>query len=198
MRRSEFIQPVRTDAPPATPVTLDEVKAHLRVDHDDEDGTIQIYLDACVAQVDGWAGTLGQALITQTWRVDYTHFCGDLILPFGPVQSVTITYRDPAGVTQTYAASNYTLVQTAGGARVVLKDGSDWPDTDDNPAPISVSMVVGFGDASAVPASIKAGLLLMIGDLYANRETAGAGPFTAIPMSTTVAALLAPRRRVIF
>jgi uncharacterized phiE125 gp8 family phage protein len=198
MRRSEFIHPVRTIAPTQSPVSLSEVKAHLRVDHDDEDGKLQIYIDACVQQLDAWTGTLGQAMVTQTWRVDYTHFCGDIILPFGPVQSVVVTYRDPSSSTQTYPAANYVLLHAEGGHRIVLKDGFDWPDVDDDPAPVSVSMVVGFGTAADVPASIKAGLLLMIGDLYANPESVGPGSFSSIPMSTTVAALLGARRRVIF
>ena len=40
-------------------------------------------------------------------------------------------------------------------------------------------------------------ILLMVGDLYRNRETTGQGasPLGSIPMSTTVEALLAPYRR---
>ncbi|CAH0355305.1 head-tail connector protein [Sphingobium sp. CECT 9361] len=43
-----------------------------------------------------------------------------------------------------------------------------------------------------VPAPIIAAILLMTGDLYANRETAIVGSASAIPMSTTVENLLSP------
>jgi uncharacterized phage protein (predicted DNA packaging) len=46
-----------------------------------------------------------------------------------------------------------------------------------------------------VPADVAAAVLLMVGDLYANRETVAAGAVQAIPMSTTVGALLSAFRR---
>jgi hypothetical protein len=45
-----------------------------------------------------------------------------------------------------------------------------------------------------VPAAIISAVLLMVGDLYANRETASEGLKSEIQMSATVQNLLAPYR----
>ena len=50
---------------------------------------------------------------------------------------------------------------------------------------------------AAIPAPIRAALLLMTADLYSNRETVETGvraAAVAVPMSTTVETLLSPYR----
>lgn len=45
-----------------------------------------------------------------------------------------------------------------------------------------------------MPAPIRAAILLMVGDLYRNRDTTAVGTISKIDMSTTVENLLAPFR----
>lgn len=59
---------IRITPPTAEIVSLDDAKAHLRVDHDHEDMLIQTYLDAATAWVDGFDGVLGRCVLEQTWR----------------------------------------------------------------------------------------------------------------------------------
>ncbi len=47
-------------------MTLDRVKAHLRVDGDEENDLIQAYIAAAQATIDGPGGWLGRALGKQT------------------------------------------------------------------------------------------------------------------------------------
>jgi hypothetical protein len=47
---------------------------------------------------------------------------------------------------------------------------------------------------AAVPAPIKAAVLLMVGDLYENRETVAEGAPAPVEMSMTVERLLSPYR----
>jgi uncharacterized phiE125 gp8 family phage protein len=189
--------PVRTVAPASAPVTLAEAKLHLRVDHADEDTLIDSLIAACVQRLDGWAGVLGRALVTQTWRQDYERFEPRMRLPLFPAQSVSgISYMDTAGATQTASSALYELLRDELGDYVALKPNQSWPLTGGAASAASITYVAG---ESACPAPIRAALLLMIGDLYRNRESIVIGAAaTAIPMSTTVDALLAPYRRISF
>ena len=51
-------------------------------------------------------------------------------------------------------------------------DSDGWPDTYDRANAINIEFVCGYGDdAEDVPASLRAAMLLHIGDLYENRQT---------------------------
>lgn len=156
--------------PSATPVSLDEARAHCKADTAD-DTMLQVYLDAAVAHVDGAEGVLGRCLVTQTWDYKLECFPDEITVPLPTLQSVTsVKYYDVDGVEQTISSSNYTVA----GQRVVPVDTYDWPDVEPGrPLPITVRFVAGYGLAVAVPAAIKAAILLILGDLYANREAQG-------------------------
>lgn len=174
--------------PAADPVTLAEVKAHLRVSGADEDMLIQTYISAAVSALDGWSGILGRCIVTQTWAQSFSEFPDDnyLRLPFPDVQSVTVTYQ-LAGE-QTLAGSNYTLAQDDAGSRVVLANGASWPDTDERPDAVTVQMVVGYGAANDVPAALRLAILIHVAQMYDHRSVGGDGA----PMAYS--ALIAPYR----
>lgn len=187
--------PVRTAAPAATPVSVAEAKAHLRVENSDEDTLIAGLVNAATSHLDGWSGVLGRALVTQTWRQDFDAFSRKMRLPLFPVASVTsVTYRDANGATQTVAAENYSLLADERGAFVGLVWDFDPPILyDDGPA-VSVTYVAGTA-AADVPAAIKHAILLMVGHWFANREAVVTGTI-AVNLPMTVDALLAPLRRI--
>lgn len=193
--------PVRTVAPVTLPVSLAEAKAHLRVEHDEDDAMIAAMLAAAVARLDGWSGILGRCLIEQRWAQSFGRFaCADrLRLPFPNVSAAEITYFPADGSAATdFSPSFWWLAETVMGSAIVLASGAAWPATADRPDAVTVTMTVGFGAAvENIPAPIRSAILLMVGDLYRNRETTGQGSATlgTIPMSTTVEALLAPYRR---
>ena len=158
----------RVTAPAESPVTLDEARAHCKADAAD-DTTLQIYLDAAVSHLDGAEGTLGRCLVTQTWDMKLDGFDGTINVPLPTLQTVTsVKYLDTAGVEQTVSPSSYTVA----GQRIVPSDAG-WPSTDDVPHAVTVRFVAGYGLAVAVPAAIKAAILLFVGDSYANREARG-------------------------
>lgn len=188
-----MIPPVRTVAPAAV-IDVEEARRHLRVDHHDDDLLIASLVAAATAHLDGWAGILGRALGTQTWRVDLPDFCDRMRLPLVPVASVTsVKYSDTANVEQTVSSSIYRLTADAIGSFVERVSGQSWPAVYDRPDAVRITFVAG---EATVPAPIKAAILLMVGDLYANRETVAAANVAAVPMSATVDALLAPYRRI--
>lgn len=60
--------PVLVSAPDAEVVSLDDVKRHLRVEHDDDNAQIAALILAAVGHLDGWTGILGRAIKPQIWR----------------------------------------------------------------------------------------------------------------------------------
>lgn len=192
--------PVRTGTPAAI-MDLATAKAHLRVEHQDEDTLIAGILAAATERLDGWSGILGRCLMPQTWTSFVPYFDDfRLRLPLVPVQSVTsVKYYDVNGVQQTFGASNYRLLADGRSAYIQLAFPAVWPTSlallrDDA---VSITFLAGYADAASVPAALKQAILLMVGDFYENRLTVEVGVrVTAIeiPMSVTVEALIAPYR----
>lgn len=179
--------PVRTAAPDAEPITLAEAKAQCRVGHDDEDALITALIGAAVSELDGWSGTLGRALVTQTWEQPFDGFPLRLRLPMPAATVASVSYVDPDGETQALATDQYVLRRDALGSFVEPAFDVNWPAVRSQSASVTVEFTCGNA-AADVDGAIKAALLLRVADLYANRE--GAGP--SLFENATVKALLAP------
>ena len=153
-------------APAAYPVTTAEAKAHLRVDGSDEDTLIDGLIAAAADYVEQYTG---RAIGTQTWELALDAFSDTILLPKGPVQSVTsVKYSDTAGVEQTVSADDYTL-DASEPAWIVRNSDASWPATLTGINVVRVRYVTGN-----VPAAIKHAVLLLIGDWYSAREDMGA------------------------
>lgn len=90
---------VRTVAPTAPVVTLDEAKAHLRISHDDDDLLIQSLIDAATEYLDGLDGVLGRALSPQTYEAVFDASPA-YRLPLVPIVSSTVTEADGAATVE--------------------------------------------------------------------------------------------------
>lgn len=162
-----MLAPVRTVPPEITPVSLEEVKGHLRVDHTDDDDLIKALIGAAVEHMDGWTGILGRCMVDQTWRQDFE--CSASILPLllGPVITIVeVTYKDAQGVDQPVDPSGYELKTDAGGrsrllisgvsGAVTVKYRAGYPTipavTGDNPAPAK----------STVPDDLKVAIVMHV------------------------------------
>lgn len=181
------------DAPEGDLITLDEAKAHLRVDFDDDNEFIEGLIAAAVAHIDGPAGWLGRALLTQTleWRGDEFGTC-DIFLPFPPVaEVVSIKYDDDDGVEQTVDDAVYRLVGQPSAPRIALAYNETWPTVRWQSEAVRIVYTAGYGTAIDVPKPIKQALLLLIGHWYANREAVNVGT-TVIELPIAVRALLFP------
>ena len=158
-------------APEGFPVLIDEVKRHLNVDHDEDDAYILGLIASATAQAED---ITRRRLVTQTWKAFADAWPSDaFVLPFGRLQSVTeVTYTDTAGTETTLAASAYIVDAYSDPGRVVLGYNQTWPTTELYPSnPIAIEYVCGYGDEPDVPGPIKAAIMLMVGDLYAHRES---------------------------
>lgn len=174
--------------PPEPDIDLELVKTHLRVEGDDDDVLIQALIDAACAHIDGPAGWLGRSIWAQTLELRQNVFCGPIRLPYGPVQSITsVEYVDTAGVEQTLDDAGYVLL-TDGVCDLTY--GASWPSHRGDAEGVRIQYDAGY---ETLPSTILAAVLLMVGDLYKNRETTGPDG-GAIEMSTTVQNLLGPFR----
>ena len=82
--------PTLVTAPSADIVSIQDLKAHLRVTNSDEDLLIAALGDAARAYLDGWTGVLGRCIMPQTWQVKAK--AGTIVLPFPDVTSVSAAY----------------------------------------------------------------------------------------------------------
>lgn len=160
-------------APSVEPVTLAEAKLQCKVDADltADDALIDGLIAAVREQAEH---EIGGALVTQTWERTLDAFPvagGAIELGMPPVQSITsVKYLDAAGAEQTLVNTAYTLDAVAAPGWVLPAAGTDWPATGDYANAVRVRFVAGYGAAAAVPAAVKAWMLLHIAEWYANRE----------------------------
>lgn len=183
--------------PTEEPLSLQEVKDHLRVDHVEEDALIVGLTQAAREYVEGQ--TLRQ-LVTATLRATVDSFPhvqrswsgwaparGRIVLERAPVVSVTsITYVDTVGVTQTLATSEYVVHTPTSDEPAWIEPtySSWWPSAREQSQAVVVTFVAGYGAASAVPRIFKQAMLLLIGHWFENRETVVTGTIaTNIPMA---------------
>ena len=172
----------RVTAPASTPISLSEAKDHLRVTHSDEDGLIAGLIAAAVAQVDA-LGSLGRAMVTQTWAQYVPQSPGWVRLEMGPfIALVSVEYYDAAGVLQTADLSGFETWLQDDFVICKPKQGFDWPTADTRPDAIKITYSAGYGAGSDVPTNIRHALLLMVAHWYENRSATSEAALRDIPM----------------
>ena len=176
---------------PQPVITLGEAIDHLRIDSPDDDALVMAMIAAATGHIDGPTGWLGRSIGVQTLEayLAWPDVCGEIRLLYGPVTAIAeIAMRQPGG---SWLVVGPTVYEQRGD-RVALNYGQVWPTTLYSSEAVRIRYEAGY---IAIPAPIRAAILLMVGDLYANRESTvdgRAAAVAAVPMSTTVQNLLAP------
>jgi uncharacterized phiE125 gp8 family phage protein len=194
-------------APPeGYPVTLAEAKAQLRITDASEDSVIEAMLQASCETIES---ETRRALVTQQWELHLDQFptLGSagvpyIDLPFPPCQSVDeVAYLDASGAYVAVDPAAYRVALPAGPkampARIWPPNTAYWPQLYSGEMDsVRVTFTAGYvdepaGDGQVFPPPLRAAILLMLADLYCNREGTMA---VNVKPSPTVEALLGPYR----
>ncbi len=208
--------------PGSEPITLADLKTHLRVDAGDisQDTPLGAYLSAVRAHIELIAGIafldqkLEWAMDTFPWADGPSHrvagggyfywpgsiartlgdnVFGAIVIPRPPLTAVnSVKYIDPSGALITMDPSLYIVDTRSYPARVTPAYGTWWPTTRWQPNAVIVNYQAGYANGGAVPANLLQTLRVAAGMLYEYREEMIDGPTPNI--TRILQRLLAPIR----
>ncbi|MEM4234908.1 MAG: head-tail connector protein [Candidatus Methanomethylicaceae archaeon] len=182
--------------PPAVePISLSEIKLHLRIDGTSEDTLLNVLITTARQHVEA---ITRRALIQQQWQLILDDWWDDVLeLPLPPLISVdSLTYKDASGGINTMPSSDY-IYETVGIGRLRLAKGKSFPSVElYSIGAIKITFTAGYGsDGVDVPEPIRHAIRLLVGHYYENREAViverGAN---IMQLPVAVDALLAPFR----
>lgn len=156
-------------------LSLTTAKAHLRVDHTDDDTLIGALIDAAADLAEHLTG---RTLITRTRTHRVAEFGERVPLPGAPVTTISdVKYLDTTGAEVTLSSGLYALESGADWPALVPTVGASWPEVQsDRTDAVRITYSAGYGGIdTAVPKGIQQWLLLCIGTWYNQRESIAAG-----------------------
>ena len=173
-----YLRTTISTAATVEPVTITEVKDHLRIDRtlDEEDALLEDYIKVAREFVEDYTG---RKLLKQKWKYFMDEFPdGDIDLPYAPLISsassaLTFTYKSTSGSSNSVSASDYNIDTDTTPGRIVLAYGASWPgSTLSTTNPITITFWCGYGTAaSSVPIRIRQWIMACAGYMYENRES---------------------------
>jgi uncharacterized phiE125 gp8 family phage protein len=172
-------------------ISLDDAKAHLRVDTTDEDELIAGMLDAAIDEAARYTRrAVNQQTYRQTWLAWPASTYPDTMpfeLDMAPVVSVdSLKYVDEDGNEATVADDDWDYRRTAKGAVVFFASSTwSWPTLSTTDPKVFVDFVAGYdaddgssGDGDPelkMPPALKQAIMLSVGHFFANRESVVTG-----------------------
>jgi uncharacterized phiE125 gp8 family phage protein len=179
--------------PAVEPVSLAEAKAHLRVEHDDDDDAIAALIVGARVHVEAQTR---RALITQTWRLarDGWPANGRIAVLPAPLRAlVAARIYKLDGSTQAIDVAAFTADKISAPAVLTFAAGA-------LPAPgrvaggIELDVEAGYGEAPAdVPQPLRQAIRVLAAHWYENRGLIAAGQGVAV-LPESVDALIKPYR----
>jgi uncharacterized phiE125 gp8 family phage protein len=178
-------------APATEPISVADLKAHLRIDTTADNAALASMITTARLQIEA---ALALALITQhwTWTFDRWPRRASVELPISPVQSIlSFTVMCSDGLLT--VPSSATILDGNGiAARLITKDG--WPAPSVAALGIEIKFTAGYGATPAdVPAPLRHAVLLLAAHWYGHRDPGNC--CTTAPSPAAVEHLLAPYRR---
>ncbi|MEM1192315.1 MAG: head-tail connector protein [Pseudomonadota bacterium] len=180
-------------APMSEPITLDDMKRHLRLLTSDHDDSLSQLLVAARHALEARAG-LAFSLQRWTYTLDKERVvrCSDVLLPLSPIKSVdAVTLIDHEGNRTPLDSGTVTI---SAGTISRLKFGP-LPSADIRPlGGIEIEFTAGYETINLVPAELRHAVRLLTAHFFENRESVSETRVFSIPR--TIDTLVAPYRRV--
>ncbi|MCW2307895.1 head-tail connector protein [Rhodobium gokarnense] len=180
-------------SPPADePVSLSEVKDHLRLDEDADDALVESLIAAARAHVER---VTNRRLMTQEWRLqfDAVRDDGRLDLAVSPVLSVdAVRVYDRDGTPSVIDEDAYEADIVSVPARIAFAEGLPRPGR--RLGGIEVDVTAGYGAAATeVPAPLRHAVKMLVAHWYEQRQAAtDDAAMVMVPLGFS--ALVAPYR----
>ncbi len=167
------------------PVSLEDLKRHCRVDFDDDDDVLGIYLRSAVEYV---ARETGRTLAPSVWLVRRPGFgSGCIDIPLAPLRDVVeMTIIDGSG--ERVVVDGWSWRRTPAGGAVEVAPGHDWPAAD----AVEIEVEAGYDLAGAsgsgddpelrLPVRLRLAVLMLAGHWYENREAVSDSVKAKLPL----------------
>jgi uncharacterized phiE125 gp8 family phage protein len=179
--------------PAVEPVTVAEAKAHLRIEHDDDDDTIAALVAGARVHVETQTR---RALITQSWRFVRDRWPADGRIELLPVPLRALSaarFYKSDGSTQSIDTAAFAVDKVSAPAVLSFAPGA-MPQPGRVVAGIELDVSVGYGDAaSAVPEPLRQAIRVLVAHWYENRGLIAVGATGAL-LPDSAAKLIAPYR----
>lgn len=158
-------------------VSTANAKAHLKVEHSNDDTLIDGYVQAAEKEVEAFTN---RTIISTVYDFTLTEFpANGIVLPVSPVSAIaSIKYYDASNTLQTWASSNYHY--NVNEEPCIIRYVDSVPDTyEDRSDAVVVRFTAGYANAAAIPAPLVQAIKLKLGDYYENRIDAPREMFSA-------------------
>jgi uncharacterized phiE125 gp8 family phage protein len=171
-------------APTFEPLSVADVSEYLRLDDSPTDTLlISALITAARQHLENY---LNRYIAQQTVELALTGWSDKIDLS-APLQSVSsVKYLDVNGVEQTLAANQYVIDNYSEPAVIYPAYNVTYPNLYDQENNVKIRYVVGFTsggspDTNPLPDTLKFAMMLIIGDLYSNREAGGEKAYQVNP-----------------
>lgn len=153
------------------PLTLTEVKSHLRIDFTNDD----TYLTHLIKVASSFFEEMtGRSLITKTYKTyldKFPQYNVGIKIRKSKLQSIVSIQYYLNNVLTNYTSQNYYYNDSTGFSEIFLKVNNFYPnEIDEIKNSVVINFTAGYGaNETSIPANIKQSLLMFIADCYMNR-----------------------------
>lgn len=176
----------RIEGPVVEPVSVSELKAHLRIDEDfsQDDLYLQTLITAARVHVENASD---RTLIRSKWRMKFDVFpAWEIPLPKPPIMSdaVEVTYIPSDGLFTPQTFTNFRTDRDSTPAFIRPQWNGFWPTCRGAENDVTVTYWAGFGPGGdSVPTPARHCILMLAAGWYANRESIVQGAINPVPMA---------------